>query len=287
MVLQRLTPYLFIIVIAYSLSELILLSMRTSLFPTLPAKRAKKVSLTQKTDIDYEQIINSNILSYKNIIPPSLSQTQVTSDALDDSTRPRKSSLRIKLLGTIVHSVSNYSVATVLLPGKKEANAYSVSEKIGNLAKLIKIQRDQIIFRNLKNNKIEYVDLPKIGSSLFSTKPSFSEPSFKLGITKTDNRFSISRTMINKHLEPDKLGSLLRTAKVIPNKEGFRFIQINPNSVFSNLGFKPNDTLVKVNGISPLGKNPWELFNQFKTQSNLNIEIIRNGKKQTILYTIK
>ena len=66
--------------------------------------------------------------------------------------------------------------------------------------------------------------------------------------------FQIKRSDLKKYIS--NASEILRQARMVPNivpgsdgqVEGFRFVSIQPNSIYSKLGLKVNDTIKAVNG---------------------------------------
>jgi general secretion pathway protein C len=69
--------------------------------------------------------------------------------------------------------------------------------------------------------------------------------------------------------------------------DGFRFVAIQPNSIYEKLGFKPMDVIKRVNGQevnSPT--KAMELYNALKTESRLQLTVERNGREELFKYDI-
>ncbi len=69
--------------------------------------------------------------------------------------------------------------------------------------------------------------------------------------------------------------------------DGFRFVAIQPNSIYEKLGFKPMDVIKSVNG-EPVNSptKAMELYNSLKSDSRISIMIERNGRDETFKYEI-
>ncbi|MBE8162470.1 MAG: hypothetical protein HAW63_00570 [Bdellovibrionaceae bacterium] len=286
--------FLLVSVLAYIVADLAQLQIRKILFP-----KAAGLKLTATTDLSfansssqYYAILERNIFSAKNIIPTPLSKKeQIAKKQALPSGEPVASSLSIKLLGTIVNSLPNYSVATVSLSQNSAAEAYSVKDTIKNLAIITEIHRGKIIFKNLNSNRLEYIKIPEKTQFQFFTKTPLNEANIQ---EELPGSYKIARKTINKYLKPKNLRKLLRQAHVIPNIisrnptkiDGFRFAQIKKGSIFETLGFKPNDTILEIDGQPAHGTPPWELFNKYKNSSHLRLKIRRNGQVKEFTYNI-
>ena len=91
----------------------------------------------------------------------------------------------------------------------------------------------------------------------------------------------------------ENINELMTQVRVRPyfrrgKPEGLIVSQIQPDSVFSELGLMNGDILVNVNGkqiASP--EEAFQLYNGLKSGSELSIEITRRGQKKMFKYQIK
>lgn len=285
---------LLVSLLSYIVADLAQLKIKQALFPKLanliPNKSISPSFANPSTQ--YYSILERNIFSANNIIPASLSKKEeITKDNSLPSGEPTASSLGIKLLGTIVNSLTTYSVATVSLSKDNTAEAYSVNDTIKNLATITEIHRGKIVFKNLNTNRLEYIKIPEKTQFQFFTE----KPSSNSKVTEeSPGSYKVSKKTVTKYLQPKNLKNLLKQAHVIPNIvsrnptkiDGFRFAQIKKGSLFETLGFKVNDILLKIGDATVHSTPPWELFNKFKSSSSLRLKIRRNGQDKEFTYNI-
>ncbi|MBE8221521.1 MAG: hypothetical protein HAW60_02210 [Bdellovibrionales bacterium] len=280
--------------LSYIVADLVQLKIRQTLFPKITSLSPGGQILNSSYDKSnqYYSILERNIFSSDNIVPDSLSKKEALAENKPTPTgEPVASSLGIKLLGTIVNSVPGYSVATISTSKNKTAEAYSVNDTIKNLATLIEIRRGKIIFTNLNTNRLEYIKIPEKTKFQFFTKKHLNNSKIQ---EESPGYYNISKDTVDNFLKPKNLRKLLRQAHVIPNivsrnpskTDGFRFSQIKKGSIFETLGFKVNDVILEVEGSPANSTPPWELFNKFKSNSNLRLKIRRNGKEKEFTYNI-
>ena len=91
------------------------------------------------------------------------------------------------------------------------------------------------------------------------------------------------------------LGAVLNQARMVPNiipgtggrVQGFRFVSIQPGSVYEKLGFKPMDVITAVNG-EPVNSptKAMEFYQAMRNDSSFKIGIIRNGREETMEYSV-
>jgi general secretion pathway protein C len=69
--------------------------------------------------------------------------------------------------------------------------------------------------------------------------------------------------------------------------DGFRFVAIQPNSIYEKLGFKPMDVIKGVNG-QPVNSptQAMELYNALKSESRIELKVERNGRDETFKYDV-
>jgi general secretion pathway protein C len=68
---------------------------------------------------------------------------------------------------------------------------------------------------------------------------------------------------------------------------GFRFVSIQPGSIYEKLGFKPDDVIKAVNG-EPVNSptKAMELYQTLKTENKIEMTVERNGRDETMTYTV-
>ncbi|MCB0357383.1 MAG: PDZ domain-containing protein, partial [Bdellovibrionales bacterium] len=92
------------------------------------------------------------------------------------------------------------------------------------------------------------------------------------------------------------LPSILKQARMVPNIipgsggkiDGFRFVSIQPDSIFAKLGFKPGDIIKGVNDEAVTSPTQaMEMYQSMKSSDRLNLNISRDGKDEVFDYTIE
>lgn len=239
----------------------------------------------------YSPITDRNIFNADGKIPPALTSDGKEGPGMEDAA-PVLTQLPLKLEGTLVHANPKKSVATInAKSGGNEAKAYSVDNEIESMARVIKIERRKVIFRNLNNQRLEYVEIPKDNAVSFGMKdPVISGEEVQ---RKGEFEFTMNRADITKYT--NNLSAILNQAAMVPNiipgsggrVEGFRFVSIQPGSIYEKLGFKPMDVIKMVNGEainSPT--KAMELYNALKSEKNISMTVNRDGKDEDFRYNI-
>src|SRR6185312_3375886 len=169
---------------------------------------------------------------------------------------------------------------------------FRVGYDIDKLATLTKVERNRILFHNLNNGRLEFIEMKSEGQkiNLQGAKP--------VGNGKSDvaqvapNKFEIKRSDVMKYT--GDMASILQQAAMAPARNsngeivGFKFLSIQPGSIYSQLGFQNGDTIKGVNGEkvdSPA--KAMELYNALKTSNAIKITIERDGHDTDMDYNVK
>jgi general secretion pathway protein C len=281
------------IFIGYILSDLGLLYVRPMMLPTeAPPLRPQRDLRTRTQSLaDYQTIFDRNIFNEDGKIAPALSSDKGGDDS---GTRPAVlSQLPIELLGTIVHFNPKLSIATVNLKNKNVSMSYKVDEEIEAMAKVIKIERKKLTFMNLNNRRLEYVEIPEDALLQFGLQASSAPQS--TGLIEQRGKFEFSMKRSDFEEQTKNLSSLLQQARMEPvfapdgiGVEGFRFVNIQPGSIYEKLGFKMGDMIRSVNGEAVNSPTKaMEMYNLLKTSNNVQLGVEREGREERFNYSIQ
>lgn len=276
----------------YCIADVVILSYRDSMLPTQPPPAKPRQNLQDLTTSRgiYNSIISRNIFSSDGSIPDAL---VAAGQERQEDAAPVLSSLPLALKGTIVHSNPAKSIANIEVRSKNQILAYSVGRDIEGLATLQAVERNRAIFRNLNNNRLEYIEMKTEGGKINFAGAKSEYPGIKSDIAQVaPNKFEIKRSDLLKHTAD--MASLLQQASMVPRRgasgeiECFRFVAIQPGSVFTQLGFQAGDCLKGVNGekIDSPAK-AMEMYNALKNASSIKIQLERDGRDQESDYTVK
>ncbi len=308
MKIQKMTPlqknrinkfalYGLLFFVAFAIADLTIIYFRDRLLPDqAPPKKSVRMDTFQNTDRSQYSIITSrNLFSSKNEIPEALRPKETAGQKKNDD--PVPSALPITLIGTLVHSDPMKSVAAVEIKSKNMSGSFTVGAEMEGLAKLEKVERGIIYFRNLNNGALEYIEMNKGNSkvSFDSAKPAQAvSPALGKEVQSLgNNTFKIKRSDLNKHL--NDLSTLLMQARALPNRDpntgeinGYRLVDYQPGSIFEQLGL-PRGTLITSAGGEPVNsiQSAMEMFNKLKTGNHVEVGTEQNGVKQTIKYNIE
>jgi general secretion pathway protein C len=280
--------YLLLALIGYMIADLGILSVRDKMIITTPppAKQRRMRIAGPPPDRNYYGVIaNRNIFNSDGLIPDPMGAKEGGQDA-----DPVPSALPLNLVGTLVHANPLRSVASIQLKSKNEVDAFRVNEEIESMARVTGIERNKVVFRNLENQRLEYIEIKTESRLSFG----MSGPPKAAGeiMQASETEFEIKRTEIDRLTS--NLGDLLQQARAIPNMrngrlDGFIIADIQKGSIFEKLGIKQNDVIKSVNGetIDSPAK-AMELYQALRSNSSqVNLQLERDGRTENFTYTIK
>jgi general secretion pathway protein C len=252
-------------------------------YTPLPAKKLKpqKPSLPSE---DFAVIENRNIFNVENKIPEPFDQ-----GLLDCFTQAKLSNERLKLLGTIVMTNEDLSVALLEEDGKPFKMAVKKDEVFSDgKYQALKVDRKKFCFQVKQTQELEYVEIPDDSNGLGAFKDGrLTEGVNKLG----ENNYAIKQNYLDQQLKD--INNVLQTAKAIPytldNKmKGFLIQNIEPDSPFASLGLSQGDILLSANDVifDNLGKGV-EAFQILRNAKRIDLKILRGGQEIPLSYEVK
>ena len=167
--------YIFLLFAAFMIADLarlktqLVLEKQKSLKPDSPQKFESfgrslyTRGLTYRDSIpfkNYKRIIDRNLFNSDGLIP-SLKGTIEEEILFDENERPVKTGLPIEVIGTIVHANPYRSIASILLQGSKIPEALKIGRRFEDLIEVLAVFRKRLVFRNLKNQKLEFAEIPE------------------------------------------------------------------------------------------------------------------------------
>ncbi len=245
-----------------------------------------------KSPADYQMIISRNLFNSRGLIPGD----EVPTTPGDQNNAPIRTTLPLNLIGTVILRNELRSIATI--EDKDSQNVYPVrvDDEIPGKAKILSIEPYKVIFINPNSGRREFVDIPEDLNTNAMTLGSVTKPSggatLGASIEQTSpNQFNLPRAEVDRAVAD--LNKVLTEARAIPHTEngvaaGYKLIQIVPGSIYDKLGLKNGDVLSGLNGepINDPGK-AWEMLNQLKTQSRMELSVKRDGKTSNFVYDIR
>jgi len=294
--IHRWSIYGLILFIAYIAADLSIIYIREYFIPDQAPPR-KVQQMQSKATVDksqYSSITQRNLFSSQGLIPEPITAKIDNTPKVDI---PRPTSLPVTLIGTLVHSNPAKSVAAIQVKSKNLTGSYMPGAEIDGLARIEKIERNIVYFRNLNNGGLEYLEMNQGNNkvSFDSIKPQTA--AVTSGPKKVqqlgNNTFRIKRADLNKYL--NDLNGILMQARALPNRDpntgeinGYRLVDYQPESIFAELGI-PKGSLIKSAGGEPITsiQAAMEMFNKLKKEPKVSLLVEANGSDQTFNYEIQ
>lgn len=232
---------------------------------------------------DYSRIIlERNIFGSrpKIIVKPLKEQSIVTG-----------TDLKLKLIGTVAGDAGS-SYAVIEDQTSREQNLYRLNDLIAGKARLVKIGREEVVLLHQGKRELLriYTEESQGSEKTVIGKTQMQSSSASLSVVR-QGRYILDKREVAAAME--NLPQLLTQARVIPNftngrAEGFKVINIAQNSFYDKIGLKNGDVLQKINGIDiNEPENFLKVFQQLKDESNITLDLIREGNKTTFKYEIR
>lgn len=292
--ISKLAVYALLAFIAFTLADLTIIYFRDRMIPDQAPP--KKMAIPKpRAFIDRSQfsvITNRNLFSASGLIPDPVNLSKARPGKKDNDPVPSK--LPINVIGTLVHSNPAKSLAALEIKSKNLSGSYSTGADLEGLATIEKIERNMVFIRNSASGILEYIELSKGGSKVAfgASKPEISKPGKEVQ-SIGNNTFAIKRSDLLKYT--NDLSSVLMQARAVPNRDpntgeinGFRVLDMQPGSIYEQLGLQRMDVIKGVNG-EPVDsvQKAMEMYNTLKNGTQVKMQIERSGKTETFTYDVK
>lgn len=287
--------YILFIFVGYCIADLAILAYRDRMLPqTAPPSHPKSSHFDSGISRGaYNTITNRNIFASSGVIPDALVDKSKGSESQKEAD-PVPSQLPLNLIGTLVHSNPDKSIAAIEVRGKNQVTSYSPGKEIEGMASILRVERQKVIFRNLNSNRLEYIEMKKDGNKVAFGAGAKSSGGGAQEVQRVGgNNFVIKRADLLKYT--NDLSSILMQARAVPNREpgtgninGFRLLDMQPGSIYEQLGLQRMDVIKSVDG-TPVDSpaKAMELYNTLKNSPKVTLQVERNGKSETMTYNIQ
>ncbi len=259
--------------------------------PTGKAKAAPAKRVAAATMMDLERV--AKLLGLP-LPEPEPDVEEPTEAKVDLSSEPVKSTLRVKLLGTLVsENMPEWSVASIQDVVTLKTTTYMPGDLIQN-AEVVEIERERVIIIN--NSRKEFIDgsgeagaPPPIAMAPPPRKEEKGKPGE--GVKQLDeNTYEIPRAEIDKTLA--NLNDIAMQARIVPAfkdgvAQGFKLFSIRQDSIYSKIGIQNGDVIKRINGFdlnSP--EKALEVYSKLKESGRIDIEVERNGAALRKTYNV-
>lgn len=273
-------PYVAIAALGLLVSDLSILALRSATLPLPRPVTQLFVPLLNESNLRgmsaYSVIVDRNIFNSDGLIP-----NPVGTDTEFDENKAVPTQLPIDLVATIIHTDPAQSLAVLRVRKDKIPEVRQMGEDVSGLAEIVGIRRGRVFIQDRTTRRLEYIELP------FQE----SEISFGEFHTQESTEFHLERKEIEGYTQ--NLAQVLQQARAIPETGpsgevlGFRVVDIQAGSVFEKLGIKKGDLIRGVNGrrLDSVSK-AMELYNTLRAENTIAVDIERNGRSETLSYSL-
>jgi len=295
--LERWYGLAIVLFLGFAIADLLIISYRDLMLPSqAPSARIKPPPPSPILGRDaFQIIVRRNVLASSDQIPP-----EIVGEGQDPNQRQKEeipvlSQLPLGLVGTLVHSNPEKSLAAIELRNKgNQVLSYPPKRDIDGIATVEKVERAKVIIRNINTGRLEYLEMKNASKLSFGTAPVATPTADTKDVKKlAPNKFEISRQDLNKYTSD--LSGILMQARAVPARKpgsgeiyGWRLLEIQPNSIYTQLGLQVMDVITGVNG-SPVtsAQQAMEMYGALKNSSNIKIQVERGGKNESMEYNVR
>jgi len=236
---------------------------------------------------EYRAILERNIFN-------SNTETTAAATRTVDIEKLKETELKLKLWGTVTGQTGR-AYAVIEDTKSKEQNLYHAGDSVQNaIVKLI--LREKVVLRVDDRDEIltmEEIQGAKSGSRAgqTGTYSSAQAPADRLPVSSYPRKISVKGEQIEKAME--NLGQLMEQATLRPHIEdgqtaGISITGIKPNAIFRRMRLRNGDIITGVNGNSISSvEDAVKVFEDLSSGSNIQIQIKRRGREQTLDYRIE
>ena len=193
------------------------------------------------------------------------------------------SSLSLVLTGVMVTPAGSF--ALISAEGGPEA-PFSVGQEISANVSLYAVYADRVLIR--RGAAIESLLLKDTAQGL--PNGSIVTPNrvaARSGVQRNgSNNFTVDRTQLTQQMQSPEF---LTQALMVPNAGGgFLVREIQPGSVYEKLGLRVGDVISAVNG-QPVNsvEDVMQLYAQFGSATNVQIDVRRGGRNESLVYNLQ
>jgi general secretion pathway protein C len=216
--------------------------------------------------------------------------TPITNAPTAAQAAPATAPAELMLLGTAVGSFRE-TFALVRHTTKQEERVFRLGDMVFEAGRLAEVGKERA-FIVINNKKVELLTPMTPPAVPPAGQPQAGAPHTITAVASTGSgSYVIDQRALNAAL--DNPAQAMSDARLLPSQkdgrvEGFRASEVKPNGVFSMIGIKNGDVLLRLNDF-PMDSPDKALqsFIALKGQNRLKLDIVRDGQPQTFNYDIR
>lgn len=254
----------------------------SSLPPVPPSAVASEPRVLPQADLRKmaEEILSSGFFPLPQTDPASLDQgLKPVAGASLDAAR------KIKLVGTVItEGIIPFAVVEDLTT--KRQTLFHLLEQIPAVGQIAEIRADAILLK--AGGEQEVLELNPGRAEPAATPAAAASPAATGAgaLRKVVDQREVAQSMADlpKLLSEARVGPVYANGKM----DGWKIEGINPKSFYERIGLRAGDVLQRVNGVEI--RDPGmilSLFQQLKDEKSVSLDMLREGRKTTMLFEIR
>ncbi|MFP2932028.1 type II secretion system protein GspC [Pyxidicoccus sp. 3LG] len=284
----------FILLVALLAARTVNLFVELSLAPPIsaePPARARADALAAKAPPP----LDGARLAQLTGLTLGKNEPEVVEPREEVATGPVRSSLRVKLLGTLVAGDAQWSLASVQDLETQRARSIMVGDDLMG-SRILSIERERIIVS--ANGREEFIDGDAASGVPMPQAPALTRnvPSAPAGPESgiravSEHAYEIPNEELQGSLA--RMDQLLTQARALPAIEdgkpvGFKLAAIKPNSLFTKIGLQNGDVLKRINGMTlDAPDRILEVFTKLREAKHIELDISRGGSPVRKVYDVR
>jgi general secretion pathway protein C len=215
--------------------------------------------------------------------------TLITNATAAAQAAPVTAPAELMLLGTAVGSFRE-TFALVQHTTKKEERVFRLGDVVFDAGRLVEVGKERA-FILINNKKVELLTPMTPPATVSGPVQAAAANTMTAVAHQGGNSFVIDQRALNQAL--DNPTQAMTDARLLPSQkdgkvEGFRASEVKPNGLFSMIGIKNGDVLLRLNDF-PMDSPDKALqsFIALKGQNRLKLDLIRDGQPATFNYDIR
>ncbi|MFO0723252.1 MAG: type II secretion system protein GspC [Myxococcota bacterium] len=268
--------------------------------PVVPS--SEPAENTKRSDVPTQAFLEKNVMhaEREDLTPPPPDADTAPKNTFK-ADNCEKTTLRSKLVGTVVSADPDRSVAVFTDATSAASQGLYVGDKLEN-AEIKSIEWRRVKVDNLGHCEFFSLedDQPQTLASAAAAVPpppavgDDGEPKIALGENVKqikEGEYEIPRGEIDNVLS--NLNAVATMARIVPSFQngkanGFKLFSIRPNSLYSKIGIQNGDIVSKINGYEMNSPDKaLEIYSKLKDANAITVDIVRRGKTQTLSYQIR
>ena len=246
-------------------------------------KKAAPARESVKPLSEYKAIEERNLfrLAEKQVLVPESAKVDI--EALEET------KLQLKLWGTVTGNGQN-AYAVIEDVKQRVQQLYHLEEAIQN-AIVKEIHREKVVLE--VNGSFEVLQMEEIqgtaGGSKVARRAISGKP--EASNTSESKNISLKRERIDEAV--NDLGNLMKQVRIRPHfkdgqSDGLTLSGIRSDSIFGEMGFRNGDVIVGVDGKNITSvDDALSLYENLQSAENVQVQIRRRGRLQTIDYSVE